>query len=133
MRGDFDVNIELYPVGVSFAGINDVVVVNHLTGEEHAREELQPRGSDERKAQWARLTEQAGGLNQDIRASRTLPAGVQVGATESALADQPALITDATQLNGKGTSGVVEGGVEQGSTGQGDGAGYDAHLGETQS
>lgn len=76
MRGTFDFNEELYPVNVAFAGVNSVIVVNHLSGEELVREELAgPYQSEARKEQFARLEAQAVKANQDIRASAVLPTG----------------------------------------------------------
>lgn len=79
MRGTFDSNESLYPCNVTFAGVNEVVVVNHLTGKEHAREYLAGAiGSTERDEQWARLVKVANEANAEIRNAKPLPSGEHI-------------------------------------------------------
>lgn len=79
MRGYFEVDGASYPCHVSFVGVDEVVVVDHRTGTELTeREPVQPKGTPERDAQWARLADVARGANAKIRAEAPLPGGVNI-------------------------------------------------------
>lgn len=74
MRGTFDFKKEQYPFLVQFVGIDEVVIRNQLTGEEIDRQPLAGEyGSDERKAQSARLEAEAVRLCQELRNSHVTP------------------------------------------------------------
>ena len=74
MRGTFDFNKEQFPFLVQHVGIDEVVIRHQLTGEEIDRQPLAGEyGSDERKAQSARLEAEAVRLSQESRNSRVAP------------------------------------------------------------
>lgn len=74
MRGTFDFNKEQYPFLVQHVGTDEVVIRHQLTGEEIDRQPLAGEyGSDERKAQSARLEAKAIQLCQELRNSHVAP------------------------------------------------------------
>lgn len=97
MRGDFDVNKNLYPVTVAFRGRDQVVITNLLTDEVHRTETLVGEyNSPERTAQWKKLESEALELNKAIRSSSEgLPDGVTTAATAGT---EPVLATTPEQL-----------------------------------